>query len=184
MNEKDKGGEEAAKAALAAKRRAKEEAELAAKVEVDRRDVPPGIEETAPNKSLREKVAAVQQQVGTNAKNGENPQFKSRYATLDEIWEQVKGFLKAARLAVYCTTEGTGEEWTLTTHVADLDSADEVCAKFPIPPKGSPQQIGSAITYARRYTLCALLQIVTADEDDDGNAATSAAKKDGGNAPW
>lgn len=170
--------EEKAKASLAAKRKAKADAEaaLAAKIDQDRRDVPPGIEETAASMSLREKVATVQQQVGTIAKNGENPHFKSRYATLDEIWEQIKGFVKAARLAVYCTTEGTGEEWTLTTHLADLDSPDEICARFPIPPKGSPQQIGSAITYARRYTLCALLQIVTADEDDDGNAATPAAK--------
>lgn len=127
-------------------------------------------------RNLREKIAAVQQTVGTIAKNGENPHFKSRYATLDEVWEQVKPILKAERLAAYCTTEGAGEDWTLTTHVADLDSPDEVCAKFPIPSKGSPQQIGSAITYARRYTLCALLQLVTADEDDDGNAATPATK--------
>ena len=181
---KTKEDEDAAKSALAAKRKAKAEAELAERIEADRRDVPPGIEVAVTAMSLREKVAAVQQIVGTIAKNGENPHFKSRYATLDEVWGTIKGAVKAARLAVYCTTDGTGEDWTLTTHIADLDSPDEICAAFPIPPKGSPQQIGSAITYARRYTLCALLQIVTADEDDDGNAATGAAKKDGGNAPW
>lgn len=129
-------------------------------------------EEKTPN--IREKISAVQQAVGTIAKNGENPHFRSRYATLDEIWEQVKPVLKSARLAVYCTTGGSGDEWSLETHIADMDSADEICAAFPIPSKGTPQQIGSAITYARRYTLCALLQIVTADEDDDGNAAAPA----------
>ena len=120
---------------------------------------------------IRAKIAAVQQSIGRIAKNGVNPHFRSRYATLDEVWEHIKPAVKDARLAVFCTTDGSGDEWTLTTHIADLDSTEEVCASFPIPSKGTPQQIGSAITYARRYTLCALLQIVTVDEDDDGNAA-------------
>lgn len=131
----------------------------------------PGEQPNAEPAGILAKIALVQQTIGLIAKNGVNPHFKSRYATLDEVWEQAKPVLKTARLAVYCTTEGAGDEWTLTTHVADLDSSEEVCAKFPIPSKGTPQQIGSAITYARRYTLCALLQIVTAEEDDDGNAA-------------
>jgi hypothetical protein len=38
----------------------------------------------------------------------------------------------------------------------------------------SPQAIGSAMTYARRYTLAALIEIVTGDgADDDGEAATN-----------
>jgi hypothetical protein len=128
-------------------------------------------------KNIIAKIAAVQQAIGRVAKNGVNPHFKSHYATLDEVWDQAKPLLKEAGLAVYCTTDtaGTGgEDWALTTHVADIDSREEITAKFPIPSKASPQQMGSAITYARRYTLCALLQIVTADEDDDGNAATPA----------
>lgn len=142
--------EQAAKAALAKNRDAAQRPESA-----------PGI---------RAKIAQVQQSVGTIAKNGVNPHFGSHYATLDEVWAQIKPALAEARLAVYCTTSGSGEEWRITTHIADLDTPEEIKGDFPIPAKGSPQQIGSAITYARRYTLCSLLQIVTADEDDDGNA--------------
>jgi len=40
----------------------------------------------------------------------------------------------------------------------------------------SAQAVGSALTYARRYTLCALLGVV-AEEDDDGNAASASAAK-------
>ena len=121
--------------------------------------------------SIREKIAKVQQSIGTITKNGVNPHFKNKYATLDEVWNRVKTELKAARLMSYCTTELIGEYWSLTTHIADIDSKEEICGSFPLPANAGPQQVGSAMTYARRYTLCALLQIVTADEDDDGNAA-------------
>lgn len=47
---------------------------------------------------------------------------------------------------------------------------------YPLPTTGSPQQIGSAITYARRYTLCAVTGIATTQEDDDGTAAEQIGK--------
>jgi hypothetical protein len=42
--------------------------------------------------------------------------------------------------------------------------------EYPLPPNGTPQQMGSAITYARRYTFCAVTGVVS-EEDDDGKAA-------------
>lgn len=44
-------------------------------------------------------------------------------------------------------------------------------------PKGSPQQIGSAITYGRRYTLLAMTGVAP-DEDDDGHAASTVERDD------
>ena len=45
---------------------------------------------------------------------------------------------------------------------------------YPLPASSAkPQELGSAITYARRYTLCSMVG-VTPDEDDDGQAAASA----------
>jgi hypothetical protein len=41
---------------------------------------------------------------------------------------------------------------------------------LPDPSRSTPQQIGSAITYARRYVYCAMVG-VAADEDDDGRAS-------------
>jgi len=38
--------------------------------------------------------------------------------------------------------------------------------------KADAQSMGSALTYARRYGLCAALGLVSGDEDDDGNAAS------------
>jgi hypothetical protein len=55
-------------------------------------------------------------------------------------------------------------------------SKDEEIGEYPLPQNGSPQEIGSAITYARRYTLCAVTGVVP-DEDDDGAAAEEAHKE-------
>ena len=46
---------------------------------------------------------------------------------------------------------------------------------YPLPESGTPQQIGSAITYARRYCLTAVLGIAPVEDDDDGQAAEQAA---------
>jgi hypothetical protein len=52
-------------------------------------------------------------------------------------------------------------------------SGEALDGAYPLPSNGSPQEIGSAITYARRYTLCSVVGIAP-DEDDDGAAATKA----------
>lgn len=175
--------EAAAKAALAKKR---EEAALAAKIEEYRRDVPPGIGEVeaelrAQIEELKRKppvhlyaaIHAAQAKIETVRKNGENPHFRSKYATLDEIWETVRGAVNEAGLVVFCMIETANGGKQLTTHVAEVKSGEEISCSFPIIAQTTgPQAIGSAMTYARRYTLTALLEIVTGDgADDDGEAA-------------
>lgn len=177
--------EEAAKAALAKKR---EEAALAAKIEEYRRDVPPGISEIEeiirarmeaerkPPVKLYAAIHKAQAKIETVRKNGENPHFKSKYATLDEVWETVRKAVNEAGLIVFCTIEPSGDgKARLTTHVAEIESGEEIACSFPIVAQATgPQAIGSAMTYARRYTLTALLEIVTGDgADDDGEAATN-----------
>jgi hypothetical protein len=50
---------------------------------------------------------------------------------------------------------------------------EEIVGYYPvIPQQQTPQGFGSAMTYARRYTLQAIVG-VAADEDDDGNAASA-----------
>ena len=56
-------------------------------------------------------------------------------------------------------------EYTLRHASGDADTG-----YYPLTQQGTPQQQGSAITYARRYALCAVTGIAP-DEDDDGQAA-------------
>ena len=174
--------EAAAKAALAKKR---EEAELAAKIEEYRRDVPPGISEIEeiirarmeaerkPPVKLYAAIHKAQAKIETVRKNGENPHFHSKYATLDEIWENVRKPLNDAGLIVLCDVYTANGERLLTTRVIHAETGEEASCTFPIMAATNwPQAIGSAMTYARRYTLTALLEIVTGDgTDDDGEAA-------------
>ena len=208
--------EAAAKAALAAKHKAQAEAEAEqAKLDELRRDVPPGIGEVEaelraqidelkrkPPVNLYAAIHAAQAKIETVRKNGENPHYKAKYATLDEVWETVREAVNAAGLIVFCTVEnGTcstveheekvfnsaTKKWEvvsvrkemvtarIVTHLAEVKSGEEITCAFPFSvPIGDPQKVGSAMTYARRYTLTALLEIVTGDgADDDGEAATN-----------
>src|SRR5690606_17995790 len=58
---------------------------------------------------------------------------------------------------------------------ADLmhTSGDAVQGSYPLPSRGKPQELGSAITYGRRYLLCAMTGVAP-DSDDDGQAAQAA----------
>lgn len=183
---------ETAKAELAAKRKAHGAAEAEqAKIEELRRDVPPGIEiEEAfraayaeanarkPPLNLYAAIHRAQAKFETVRKNGENPHFKSRYATLDEVWESVRKTVSEAGLIVFCTVDPMADgKWKLTTHVVEVRSGEEISCAFPlVAQSATPQAVGSAMTYARRYTLTALLEIVTGDGADDDGAAASGTK--------
>ena len=172
----DKAAAEAAAKAELAKKRKEEQA----KRDELYRDVPPGIGEieakTKKPLNLYAAILKAQAEFETVRKNGENPHFRSKYATLDEIWETIKKPFNKAGLIAFCTIDTTpdgGKE--LTTHVAEVKSGEEISCSFPIlSTANTPQVVGSYMTYARRYTLSALLEIVTGDGlDDDGEAATT-----------
>lgn len=102
-----------------------------------------------------------------------NPHFKNKYASLDSILEAIKEPLKKANLAfVQLPMEGG----KLKTILVETESGESIESTMDILlSKNDPQAQGSALTYARRYALSAILGIST-DEDDDGNAATPQAK--------
>ncbi len=47
---------------------------------------------------------------------------------------------------------------------------------YPLPTSSSPQEVGSAMTYARRYTLCCVTGVAPEQDDDDGAAAGQPAR--------
>lgn len=56
------------------------------------------------------------------------------------------------------------------------ESGEQIAGAYPLPDRGTPQEIGGQITYARRYCLCALTGVAP-DEDDDAMAAQRAAER-------
>jgi hypothetical protein len=114
------------------------------------------------------------------AKDGKNPAFRSRYATLDGIMETVRPALAAHGLAVVqgVIHPETGEGGRLVGIMVETrlihTSGEWLASVVPVPvAKGDAHGLGSALSYGRRYGLSALLALST-DEDDDGNAAAKA----------
>lgn len=56
-------------------------------------------------------------------------------------------------------------------------SGEMLDGEYPLPDRGTPQEIGGAITYARRYCLCAVTGVAPDDDDHDAIAAEKAAKR-------
>jgi hypothetical protein len=113
-------------------------------------------------------LAAAQAEMKNAKLNKVNPHFKSRYADLAEIRDTVTPALSRHGLAVVQGTETDGSAIVVVTRLIHK-TGQWIESRFPIS-YDKPQTMGSAITYGRRYLLSAICAI-SADEDDDANAA-------------
>jgi len=122
--------------------------------------------------NLMTALQLAQKQMKPVAKNASNPFFKSSYADLPNVWENIKEALGSQGLAVSQTTQ-VNEFGTQLVTLLGHKSGEWICGEYPLNPvKNDPQGIGSATTYARRYALMAIVGAVASDEDDDGNYAS------------
>ena len=103
-------------------------------------------------------------------KDRQNPHFRNDYATLASTIDATKSALLAEGVVVLQGPSDT----TLTTRLQHSSGEFIETETKLINSKGDMQGLGSAITYARRYALAAIMNI--AQEDDDGNAASTAGK--------
>lgn len=111
---------------------------------------------------VKDKTATVEMRAGGK--------YTYRYANLASIFEAVLKILAKNELAVIQTTEFEHGQLWLRTRLAHA-SGEWLEGTWPMKTFERPQDQGSALTYARRYTISALLGIAT-DEDDDGAAAS------------
>lgn len=123
---------------------------------------------------LAKALAAAQGEMTAASKDASNPHFKSRYATLASVWDAIRGPLSRNGLSVSQVLETPDAGPGVIVRTMLLHSSGQWIASryvMPIPDKLTPQAVGSAITYARRYALSAIVGIAP-DDDDDGNAAS------------
>ena len=111
--------------------------------------------------------------VSSVKKWAENPFFKSHYADLPSILEVIKDPLKETGLAISHKCKSIEWGFVVVTILGHAESGESIESEFPVF-GNKPQEIGSSISYARRYNLLALLDIPT--EDDDGNTANTATR--------
>lgn len=123
---------------------------------------------------LAKALAAVQAQlpqIGKNAK-ADTGKYSYTYATLSDVSDAVFPLLSAHGLSFVCMPTVT-DDGSFVLHYQLLHTSGGLLeGRYPLPLQGGPQAQGSAITYARRYVLTALVGV--APDDDDGHAAQQA----------
>ncbi|MDB4893168.1 MAG: superfamily protein [Gemmatimonadetes bacterium] len=129
--------------------------------------------------SLCAALVKVHQTLEPIIKDANNPHFKKAYASLDAIMEYVRAPLAGEGLAIVqgggapiSNVEGIVVGVAVETMLVHT-SGEYMSSAITLPlDRPSPQAVGSAITYGRRYGVSALLALTT-EEDDDGNVATA-----------
>ena len=123
-------------------------------------------------KDLYKKIAKVKYEIGKISKNKENPFYKSAYFDINALLEHVEPLLeKNGLLLIQPIKDGK-----VQSYIFDLETNEFEYSEMVLPDIADPQKIGSAITYYRRYTLQSLLGLQA--DDDDGNKAAKATKKE------
>jgi len=107
-------------------------------------------------------------------KDATNLFFKSKYATLDIVVAAIDEAAAQCGLSYVQMTQYKDGEFVLVTTIMHT-GGETMSGAYVLPAIGKPQDIGSALTYARRYALSAAFGIV-ADDDDDGNTAVPVIK--------
>lgn len=104
-----------------------------------------------------------------------NPHFKSRFASLKACESVVRPKMAEHGLMFRQTCENDAIGHWLVTYAYGKGGEVEM-SRVPLVVVNDPQKQGSALTYAKRYGLCAAFGLV-GEEDDDGNAASERPQK-------
>jgi hypothetical protein len=137
---------------------------------------------------LAKALAEWQQQARAAKESGNNPHFRSKFATFDDIckvartagafgisWSQTMEYRRhddgSLDMCVVTTLMHSSGQW--------IDSMIPVLAL-----KRDPQAMGSATSYAKRYGLAGILGISTGDDDDGENAMARSAPNEEEKLPW
>nr|DAS24250.1 MAG TPA: ERF superfamily protein [Caudoviricetes sp.] len=121
---------------------------------------------------LSKALVETQKELKQPLKDAKNPFFKSEYVPLENVAEAISQTATKYGLAFsqYATTTESGNVSVGTIVFHESGEYIEYPPLILKPENTKPQSIGSAITYAKRYSLSAIFGI-TSDKDDDGNKA-------------
>jgi len=117
------------------------------------------------------KIAAVKSEIGTLTKKSDNPFYKSKYLELSDLLEAVEPLLHKNGL-VLMQPIVNGE---VRSEIYDVETGEVVISAIKLPEINKPQEIGSCVSYFRRYSLAGLLAIQ--QQDDDANITVKQPQK-------
>jgi len=118
---------------------------------------------------LAKALAAFQGEVKNPYNSTSNPFYKSKYAPLGDVLALVRPILSKNGLSII--QESSADAGNCVVKTTLLHDSGEWIESDPLTlklEKNTPQGVGSAMTYGKRYSVCAILGI-SSDDDDDGN---------------
>jgi len=123
------------------------------------------------HKTIYAALLAAQSKFKPALKTALNKHFGSKYADLQACLDAVMPALSAEGIVIHWSLRST-DTWVVSCHLYHVASESGISCDWPvIASKQDAQGFASSSTYARRYSLMAVVGI--APEDDDGNAAAS-----------
>lgn len=126
--------------------------------------------------NLAAAIAKAQPAIEGAKKDKKNPFFNSSYADLSSVVSALSGPLAANGLSYIQVSHDRDHAAAIETVILHSSGEWVSCGVVAVPvSKGDAQGYGSALTYARRYSLSAAFGVTA--EDDDGNAAAKASPK-------
>ena len=115
-------------------------------------------------KTIYQKLAQAKSEIGAISKDSKNPFYKSKYFDINKLIEVVNPVLSSNGLVLLQPIL----DGKVFSRLIDAESGQliERCLELPNLPK--PQDLGSCVSYYRRYTLSSLLGLQAEDEDGNG----------------
>lgn len=130
--------------------------------------------------TLRRALAAFQAEMPTIRKGqtasvrSDKGSYTYDYADLSDVTEKAMPLLGRHGLFFSARPTLEGSAFALQYelgHESDVEGTQAIRGVYPLPTPSNPQAMGSAITYARRYVLCAVTGIAPGGDDDDASLA-------------
>lgn len=115
---------------------------------------------------LYKKLLAAKKEMTAITKDSKNPFFKSSYFDVNKLLSEVEPVLQQNGLLLMQPIL----ENKVISSIIDPETGESIYSAIELQSLKNPQELGSAITYYRRYTLQSLLGLQA--EDDDANEAS------------
>lgn len=121
-------------------------------------------------KEISGAILQAQQIIGGAKKDASNPFFRTTYSSLGSVMEACKKALNDNGITVLQPVGTTDDGQVYVETVLLHESGEYISDRMPISVKqpNDPQAQGSAITYARRYSLQSMVFIPAEDDDAEG----------------
>ena len=114
--------------------------------------------------SIYKQLLEVQKEVGAISKDSKNPFFKSKYFDINKLIEVVNPVLsKHGLVLLQPILEGR-----VYSRLIDAETGETLESYLELTNLPKPQDLGSCVSYYRRYTLASLMGLQATDEDGNG----------------